>query len=300
MAKSRKQLACVASEKKGVKPSDGVLMKCEAELQLLERLLRKYESYQKVTAKEEECSSIPSEYGVTTSKKDKINYKSNFEDTNIGNGDGYKIELFLKNKPQVEHSNLKYFDEEMGFLEKWLTGYIEDEPYRKFANSYEEKEHIKVPHNSGKEKEKVHQTMDTINKILQPYREHLMQYRFAEMKAKVQSLKTLEKECKHHKENVKEEDETDLSHIKEKVVIQMNREEWATGDGQNDDKRQLLRAGVKEEINVEDNDQHYNEIVVRCHREIELLEYFLKETKYESGITANEKNHSQVPAQLVS
>ena len=56
-----------------------------------------------------------------------------------------------------------------------------------------------------------------------------------------------------------------------------------------------MRAGVKEEINVEDNDQHYNEIVVRCQREIELLEYLLKEPKYESGITANEENHSQVP-----
>ena len=178
-------------------------MKCEAELQLLDRLLRKYESYQEVTTKEEECSRIPSEYGVTTCKKAKINYKFNFEDTNIGNGDGYKIELFLKNKPRVEYSNFK-----MRFLEKWLTRYIENEPYRKFANSYEEKEHIKVPHNSGKEKEKVHQTVDTININIQPYGEHLMQYRFAEMKDKVPSLKTLEKECKHHKENVKEEDGT--------------------------------------------------------------------------------------------
>ena len=168
----------------------------------------------------------------------------------------------------------------MIFLEKWLTRYIEDEPYRKFANSYEEKEHIKVPHNSGKEKEKVHQTMDTINRILQPYGEHIMQYRFAEMKDKVQSLKTIEKECSQHKENVKEEQGTYLSHTKENPIIEMNKEEWATGDGQNDDKIKLLRAGVKEEINVEDNDQHYNEIVVRRQREIELLEYLLKEPKY--------------------
>ena len=162
----------------------------------------------------------------------------------------------------------------MGFLEKWLTKYIEDEPYRNFADSAEEKE-------------KMQQTVGNINKNLQPYGEHLMQYRFAEMKDKVQSLNTVEKERSQHKENVKQEDETDLSHIKEKPVIEMNKVEWATGDGQNDDKRQLLRAGVKEEINVEDNDQHYNEIVVRCQREIELLEYLLKEPKYESGITAN-------------
>ena len=76
-------------------------MNYEAELQLLERLLRKSKYYKEVRAKEEECSSIPSEYGVMPSKKSKINYKSNFEDTNIGNGDGYKIELFLKKKNRL-------------------------------------------------------------------------------------------------------------------------------------------------------------------------------------------------------
>ena len=73
LAKSRKQLFHVSNQKKGVKPLDGVLMKCEGELQLLERLRRKYESYQEFAAKEEECSRIPSEYWVTPSNKAKIN-----------------------------------------------------------------------------------------------------------------------------------------------------------------------------------------------------------------------------------
>ena len=126
----------------------------------------------------------------------------------------------------------------MGFLEKWITRYIEDELYRKFADSAEEKEQIKLPHNNGKDKEKVQQIVDIININLHPYGEHLMQYRFVEMKDKVQSLNTVEKEiCIKHKENVKQEDKTYLSHIKEKLVIEMNKVEWVTGDGQNDDKR---------------------------------------------------------------
>lgn len=101
----------------------------------------------------------------------------------------------------------------------------------------------------------------------------------------------LSHEYSHNEECVMEGDGTNLSHVETQLVIEMNIVELTTGYNQKDDEGQPLEAVVKQERNVEDNDQHCDE---RCQREIELLEYLLKEPESGSEITFSNKKYSQV------
>ena len=58
--------------------------------------------------------------------------------------------------------------------------------------------------------------------------------------------------------------------------------------GLNEEEGQLLKDVKKEEEPIEEYKQHHDEVLVRCQREIELLEYLLKEQEYES-VTAVRK-----------
>jgi hypothetical protein len=129
-----------------VKHSDAMLMKCDEEIMLLEKLLlRGSESKQETTTKEEKCSRIPSHEDVfTTFEEVEVNFnlQINYEDACIESKDEHEIvikeieaKLFLRNeiKPQVEHLDLMFenFEDEMGFLEKWIARDIGDENYKK-------------------------------------------------------------------------------------------------------------------------------------------------------------------------
>ena len=56
-----------------------------------------------------------------------------------------------------------------------------------------------------------------------------------------QSLRVVEKKCSQHEEYVKEGDGKNLSHNKEKPVIEMNKENLTTRVSQNNGRGQLLK-----------------------------------------------------------
>ena len=69
---------------------------------------------------------------------------------------------------------------------------------------------------------------------------------------------------------------TNLSHIKEKHIIEKNKANLTTRVSQNNGGGHLLKVVVKEGRNDKGNDQHYDEVLERCQREIKLLEYLQK------------------------
>lgn len=89
-----------------------------------------------------------------------------------------------------------------------------------------------------------------------------------------------------HRDNkakcIKEEGEADLSQGKKKTIIELNEEEG-----------KLLKDVRKEEEPIEDCKQHHDGLLVRCQREIDLLEYFLKEQECESVTTVKIEGVSQ-------
>ena len=109
---------------------------------------------------------------------------------------------------------------------------------------------------------------------------------------KVQSLKTIR--CSQLEECVKEGNATDLPHIEDKPVIVVNKAGLATKVSQRDDGGQLLKAIVKEERKEDDIDQHCDEVLERCQKEIELLEYLLEEPEYRSEIAVCDRECLQV------
>ena len=108
---------------------------------------------------------------------------------------------------------------------------------------------------------------------------------------KVQMLKTVEKECSQHKECLKEEDGTYLSHIKEEFVRELNKAKLATRVSQRDDGGQLLKVVKKKEGNAKV--RHCDETLRRCQGEVELLEYLPEESEYRSEIAVSNRKVSQ-------
>ena len=60
-----------------------------------------------------------------------------------------------------------------------------------------------------------------------------------------QLLGIVDKESSQHEENVKEEDGTELSHIKRKPIIEVKKAKLTTKISQRDDGAQLLKAVMK-------------------------------------------------------
>jgi len=81
---------------------------------------------------------------------------------------------------------------------------------------------------------------------------------------------------------VEEGSEADLSQGKNKTIIGLNEEEG-----------HILKDIKKEEEPIEYYKQHHDEVLVRCQREIELLEYFLKEREYENVTAVRKEGESQ-------
>jgi len=109
------------------KHSDIVLTDFEEELLLLENLLKGPESGKKEsTTRENTCSHMPSsnEEMILASEEEKVNFnfQIKLEDACIVESNEHEVEvasrLFPKEeiRPQIQHTKLKDFEEEMKFL----------------------------------------------------------------------------------------------------------------------------------------------------------------------------------------
>lgn len=97
-----------------------------------------------------------------------------------------------------------------------------------------------------------------------------------------------DKEEDSNEECIEEGVEIVLSHIEEKTVIGLNKTKLTNRLSQGNE-GQLLKVVKEEEGNAKDYKQQSDEVLVRCQREIELLE----EQEYESVITVKNEGVSQ-------
>jgi hypothetical protein len=145
------------------KHSYAMLTRWNEEIELLEEFLRKHDSERResTTRREEACSKVHySEGEVPIASKEKevnFNFQIKLKDAGITKNNEHDWEvasrLFLKDEfePQIQHSELMNFEEEMKFMEEWLAKGTSNEDCKKIVTL---KEKIKMPNDNGMDEEK--------------------------------------------------------------------------------------------------------------------------------------------------